>query len=380
MRINKALVKHETRNMKAMMLYFLLIAIGGILYFNSTMNSNYIDTLTRGMRQDVSLVLDSVRYLANDITIPLGIGILLMIYLQFKDSKSVEVGNFLKSLPINNREYYTTKLIGGLISLTVPMLVLVAGILLVRSNNMFWISDIYATSLFPEILAKGDSIINIISIFTMVYMVAISTYTFLFTVQYIVMNISAGLVLGSLFWMSPMFIIGSITMLYSEVIEKIHPMIEKRLKISNIFTSYIQPWIYPTDVKHNSFVYDMDYPDAIVDNFNINYIYYEGIMLKIGITLAIAITSIIVGYILSNKSRVEDSDAFISFKWARRVFVVGVTLCSALLIGDIIQLVLMRFNTIGLIPLQIVMIVGGAIGFIVSKKLVSVKAKQGGII
>ena len=156
--------------------------------------------------------------------------------------------------------------------------------------------------------------------------------------------------------------------------------IEKRLKISNIFTSYIQPWIYPTDVKHNSFVYDMDYPDAIVDNFNINYIYYEGIMLKIGITLAIAITSIIVGYILSNKSRVEDSDAFISFKWARRVFVVGVTLCSALLIGDIIQLVLMRFNTIGLIPLQIVMIVGGAIGFIVSKKLVSVKAKQGGII
>ncbi len=236
MRINKALVKHETRNMKAMMLYFLLIAIGGILYFNSTMNSNYIDTLTRGMRQDVSLVLDSVRYLANDITIPLGIGILLMIYLQFKDSKSVEVGNFLKSLPINNREYYTTKLIGGLISLTVPMLVLVAGILLVRSNNMFWISDIYATSLFPEILAKGDSIINIISIFTMVYMVAISTYTFLFTVQYIVMNISAGLVLGSLFWMSPMFIIGSITMLYSEVIEKIHPMIEKSSQLQNSTT------------------------------------------------------------------------------------------------------------------------------------------------
>lgn len=380
MRINKALVKHETRNMKWMMLYFLLIAIGGILYLNIELNSEYIDALTRGLAQDRSVVLDSVRRILDMVIMPIGLGILLMIFLQFKDSKSVEVGNFLKSLPISNREYYVTKLMGGLISLTVPMMVLIAGVLLVRSNNMYWISDIHSISLFTEWVVKGDSVINIISIFTMAYTVAIATYTFLFAIQYIVMNITAGLVLGSLVWLSPMFIIGSVAVLYGQFIEKIYPIMEKRYSLSRLFESYIQPWMYPMQVRQFSppAYSDSNIPIDVLDSMH--FMYYEGVPLKIVITLSIAIASIAVGYLLSSKSKVEDSDAFISFKWARNVFVIGVTVCSALLIGDITQIFLMRFNPIGFIPLQVIMIVGGVIGFIVSRKITSIKAKQGGII
>lgn len=157
-------------------------------------------------------------------------------------------------------------------------------------------------------------------------------------------------------------------------------MMEKRYVLSKMFEKYIQPWMYPMDPSQSSPLAYTDASMTMESIDNMYFMFYDGILIKIGITLAIAIASVAVGYILSNKSRVEDSDSFISFKWARRVFVIGVTLCSALLAGDALLIFLGGFNPIGFVPLQIVIVIGGFIGFIFSKKITSVKAKQGGII
>ena len=375
MKINKALVKHETRNMKWMLLYFLLVSIGGILVFSSNLTGEYMEILRNGMTPDRAVNISAVRSVLDTMIAPMGIGVLLMIYLQFKDSKSVEVGNFLKALPISNKEYYITKFIGGLVSITLPVLILIVGVLAIRTSNMSWVSDIQAISVFPELMMKADSAINITAILLMGYMVVISTYAFLFMMQYIVMNITAGLVIGCLVWLSPGFILLSIAQLYGQYMGKGLLFLrhsETRLNLVEMVFNYIEPWAYPLAT--------ISVQGPL--NGNINYLldkvylmYYDGLLVKILIPLVIAIVSAFVGYILSKKSRVEDSDTLISFKWARRTFIAGVTICSALLLGIMSQLFFGLFNQMNFIVLQIIILIGGLIGFFLSRKITMVRTK-----
>ncbi len=371
MKLNKALVKHETRNMKWMLLYFLIVAVGGIITFNASLNSEYMEMIRRGITPDKSIILSSVTSALQAIAAFAPIGIIMLVYLQFKDSKSVEVGNFLKALPISNKEYFITKLLGGLISLTLPTIVLIAGILAVRSNNMIWISDIHSISIFPETVAKADSIINIASVLVMSYLVAIATYAFLFMIQYVVMNISAGIFIGALVWFSPTFIVMSVYMLYEQFFIKGSEAI---IKLERVIGNYIEPWSFPIDMDH-FFFFDGAKYNPIFDEVNINIMYYDGLLIKIIISLIVAVASITGGYVLSKKSKVEDSDTLISFKWARRAFIAGVTVCSALLLGMILMTVTGRYNTTGFLTLHITLLIGAVIGLLVSKQITAVKSK-----
>lgn len=379
MKINKALVKHETRNMKWMLLYFLIVSMAGVLAFNSNLTGEYIQGLRYGITPDRAASLSALKATLDIMIAPMGIGVLLMIYLQFKDSKSVEVGNFLKALPINNKEYYITKFIGGLISISVPVIILIAGVLAIRNSNMSWINDIHSISIFPELIMKADSVINIASILVMAYMVVIATYAFLFMMQYIVMNITAGLVIGCLVWLSPGFILLSISQIYGRFIDTNIGALESNelgLKIAEAILNYIEPWTYSINTASVSGV------ENGLGTGNINYLlddihllYYDGLLLKIIIPLVIAIVSVGAGYILSKKSRVEDSEVLISFKWARRVFVTGVTVCSALLLGIVSQVFFGLYNQIGFVTLHVILLIGGLIGFLISRKITMVKSK-----
>lgn len=373
MEINKALVKHETRNMKWMMLYFLLVALGGVLIFNTNLDSIYIDILKRGITPDTSIITENIRLTLSTIMMPMGLGILLMIYLQFKDTKSVEVGNFLKALPINNREYYITKFVGGLISLTIPTIILIAGILIIRNANMIWISDIHGVSIFPELVIKADSVVNSVAIFIMAYLVALSTYAFLFMIQYIVMNITAGLVIGLLVWLTPSFLLISASWLYGHLIDKSFKIFGTAIEVvENLIIEYILPWTYAFGLNTYNTFDSFEY-DPIFDNIHL--LYYEGLVTKIFITLAITIIGGLIGYVLSKKSRVEDNDTLINFKWARRVFVVGVTICSAFLLADIAKMFIGRYNDSTMVIINLMLVAGAAIGFIVSRKITMVKSK-----
>lgn len=373
MKINKALVKHEARNMKWMLLYFLAVSIGGLLAFNSEMSREYMDILRLGINPDRTVVLSSIRTLLNSITVATGIGIVLMVYLQFKDSKSIEVGNFLKALPINNKEYYITKLVGGLISLTIPTIILIVGVLVIRSNNMAWVIDIQSISMFPEMIAKAESVTNIMAVLVMGYLVAVATYSFLFMIQYVVMNITAGIVIGGLIWLSPTFILISLIGLYDEVFNRYYEAYGEVLQnIAANLINYIEPWSYTLNVAYVDMINQIENSSLIS---NIDIMYYEGVVIKIVIALIMSIISISLGYILSKKSRVEDHDKLITFKWARKVFIMGVTVCSGLLLVDISQMFLGLYGQLNMITLHVILIIGSIIGYIVSKKITYIENK-----
>lgn len=374
MKLNKALVKHETRNMKWMLLYFLIVAVGGITTFNFSLKAEYMAILRNGIAPDTPLILSGITSAFKSVVVSSAVGIMLLIYLQFKDSKSVEVGNFLKALPISNKEYFVTKFLGGLISLTIPTLILMAGVLAIRSNNMIWVSDIHSISIFPEIIEKADSIINIASVLTMSYLVAIATYSFLFMIQYVVMNISAGILIGGLVWFSPTFIAISVVMLYEQFIGNNLALDKKIVEFSRIIRNYIEPWSYPVNVG-SFYLFDGTRYNPIFDEINTNIMYYDGLFLKIIISLIVAIASIIAGYALSKKSKVEDSDTLIAFRWARKVFIAGVTVCSAFLLAMTSTIFTGRNNSMGFLKLHAILLIGGIIGFLISKKITAVKNK-----
>ena len=360
MKINKALVKHEWRTMKWMLIYFTLVSIGYIVMFNLGIRQDYMWMLRVGTSTDKSIIMDTLRTVNENISIPFGIGIVLMIVMQFKDNKSLEVGRFLKSLPISSREYYLTKIISGILSYTLPFIILVIGVLAIRTNNMEWINDGNNISVVSDIFIKSDSTTNVLTLLLLCYSIITATYTFLFMIQYLVMNIVGGIVIGILSWLSPMFIMVSVEYVYGEYIFK-------GLRTSDKILEYIQPWIYHIRAKYSQIV------PLITDlgeyRGTAHVFIYEGILIKVAICTIITLTSVILAYFLTKKSRIEDSDTMITFKGAKKIFIIGVTVCSAFLGGTLLKKFFNNFTDINFITQHILMIITGSIGFIISRKI-----------
>ncbi|AFS78877.1 hypothetical protein Curi_c18710 [Gottschalkia acidurici 9a] len=360
MKINKALVKHEWRTMKWMLIYFTLVSIGYIVMFNLGIRYSYISMLKYGTSVDGNIIIDILRGINEVISIPFGIGIVLMIVMQFKDSKSLEVGRFLKSLPISSREYYLTKIISGIMSYTLPFIILVIGVLAIRTNNMEWINDSKNISIVPDIFIKLDSTTNVFTLLILVYSIVTATYTFLFMVQYLVMNTIGGIVIGILSWLSPMFILFSVEYIYGNYIFK-------SLGASYKILEYIQPWIYHINARYSQvapLITDLEKYQGTA------YVYvFEGILIKIAICAIVALASVLLAYFLTKKSRIEDSDTMITFKGAKKIFIIGVTVCSALLGGTLLKIFFDNFTDVNFITQHILMIITGSIGFIISRKI-----------
>ena len=367
MKINKTLVKHEWRNMKWMLLYFTLLSLGTIFLLKSSFESDYLSVLVNGFYMNEGIVFENVYSLIRGMTPYFGLGILIMIYMQFKDSKSLEVGRFLKSLPISSREYYITKLISGIISYTIPFIIMTVGVLIVRGNNISWIQDYHNISRIPEIFIKQSSSINILSLFIMCYFIITATYTFLFMIQYLVMNIVGGIVIGFLTWLAPTFILGSLSVIYREITFKLMQSFKGLYKVQD----YILPWSYHINI-------DSEYIESTFNNMgynNENIAVLNNMIPRTIICLIISVVCIGLAYTISKKSRVEDTDNLIAFKTARKIFVIGVTVCSALLSTLILGQVFSGRGINSFILVHIIMFIGGFIGFIGSRKISNMERK-----
>lgn len=346
--------------MKWILLYFTLVSLVLVFKLEAGLRKAYINGLVEGYHMNNSILFDSIDNITRAGTPFFGIGILILIYMQFKDNKSLEIGRFLKSLPISNREYYMTKLISGIMSYTIPFILMIVGILIVRESNINWIQDYHNISKTPEMYMKQGSVINILSIFIMCYFIITATYTFLFMVQYLVTNIVGGIVIGILAWLAPTSIVFSLHGIYAGVLQINY----------NGISEYIQPWVYHLYPNRK-------YIDIILNNANygVDILVFDSIIIKTIICLIIYVICTALAYIISENARVEDMDNLIPLKSARSIFVIGVTICSALVIPYIFGFVFGGLNTLNFIVIHIMMVISGIIGFVTSRKILSTERK-----
>ncbi len=364
--MNKSILKHEFRSSRWILLFSTIVSLFNIVLFNIRLNESYERLFRIGLRPNQAVIQESLREVIALALLAFTILSIIQVFMQFSSEKGQEIGRFLKSLPVASEDFFKVKLITGIANITFGFLVLLIGLIFVRQINMFWIRDIYSISVYTHIFMKLDGIATILSYLGLTYFVVLSFYTFIFMIQYTFTNIVGGIVTGILVWLSPFFIALSLI----ETIGKIggfHLYNSVILNNINVFSTKLLPWAYLLDYELYT-IGNILYPDNLG---HINYI--SNIGLKYGITIALIIVNIFIGYKFVEKSRIEDEGKIITFKISRQIFKLGVSICTPLLISLIITTILgIDINNI---LFSIILLLGLALGYFVSNKITKVASR-----
>lgn len=361
--MNKSILKHEIRSMKWMSLLSILTSLFLIIKFNLDLGGSYARMFSNGMEINHALIKSNLRY-TSEIALMLFILLtLVQIFMQFRSEKDQEIVRFLKSLPVKKEEFFKIKLITGIVNLTLAFAVLAIGIIIVRNNNMFWIKDIYNTSIISAPFIVADSVGSILKDIGLVYLVILSFYTFLFMIQYTFSNVVGGIVTGSLVYLAPVFIVNAVVFTFGQLTSGAH---FRNMWIYGMdkLTSWLLPLIYAMEYSYNSSIVDSNgmYLGQII--------MIENLKIKYVITIVLILINMLIAYKLNKSSKVENENMVIPFKISGNIFKIGVTICSGLLVSMILGgLMGLQMNSI----MQILFIVlGGSIGYFISNKITRV--------
>ncbi|MGL4346304.1 MAG: hypothetical protein ACRCTE_13985, partial [Cellulosilyticaceae bacterium] len=279
------------------------------------------------------------------------IGMALLVYLQFRDAKNIEVGRFLKALPIQGTKVYGIRVISGIMTYTVPFVLWVLGMLSIRQGHQAWLGDYYSLSSLSELLQKSDSVGKTLGILGITYLVMTAVYMVLVLVQYLVSHRVFALLVGASILMIPGYI-GTVV---------------------NQFVRGIQD-IYLVPVAYG--VMDNEWSRAFQNGERTVINYVENIGLKGLILVLIIVLALILGYMSSKYFRVEDQGKLIPTPLVRWLFRVVGTVCIGLLPYFIDAVYGLRGGQQTYMALHIGAIVLTGVGFVIVSKIASIGCKE----
>ena len=364
----KALIKLEAMPALFVGIYLLIVNLGAIMQQRNTINTiwneylkcgivkafneyYYIDMYSRVFYTPIVMLV--ILHL-------LGIGTLVL--LSFKNDKSIETGRFLKSLPYTIKERNFVKVSIGLLTYTVTYLVYVVGSYFSAASMVEKYDEIFKVTTLAAIKNEIFAIERVFAPILLAYLIVVAAYLFLTMLQYAVNHLAGGMIIGVLTLISPFFILFSGYICLKN--EQINHILDKiAVGLVNI-VEYIP--IYHMD-KDTS--YDMGY----------DYITYYPLRIA-AILIGILITLGLIIY-FSHKQRIEKEDILIPNKVVQVIFIIGVTICSGLLMGDLYRVFVYGLFMYSSIDIgYMIMAIGCVIGGIISYKIAHIgfKIKQGG--
>ena len=352
----KALVRYEFKTLRWMLIYFIL-GFGYMAYaYNDILADQYKWTFLQPITSSTYVSNIGIEYLLgiNTGIIYIGlIGILLMIYLQVKDSKSVEVGRFLKALPISGKTYYKVKAIGGVLTFTIPYLISCLWLISVKSRYSEILNDFYSLHPRYEEFIQVESVGMFLQVLFTTYLILLFSYLFFMCMQYIISHPVSALIIGVLVGGVPAYLGGTLVGIYNEIGYGYY---------ENIL-EYLLPWSYTSNLMNLR----MSYRE--VGSFrNASLFEISSIEIKWVILLGLCILFGMVGLQLSRYHKVEGADQLIPSPIMKKVFVGGVVVCSACLpiFAQMIGIDLMIRN---MWVMSVAMLTTAIIGLLISKKI-----------
>lgn len=364
----RALVKHELRNIWMMIVYFVGCFGAGIWTLQSYLQNRYEEYLWNGYNYDMSYnLLGIIRDMYPVYLVAMGLGLLVLLYIQFRDNKSVGVSSFIKSLPYTNKQIYSVKLGCGVLSFSVPFLLGGIGVVAVGNGAKDWLSVIERVSPIGAEIATQNEVGQIMLCGLLIYSITLMCYVLGFWMQYVINLNVPSLIVSACSVMAPYFVmltgIEYFKVLRGDVITG------GSLAYVNTFRDLL---CIPTYLSS----YKSGYEIIVGEHYRSGYIRDLGNIEWMGIKtimFLLLVVILILAISVCNKNyHAEHQEVFVSKKWAERVLKVGVTMCS-MSVG--IFLTLGFFNGYGMqqvIVMHIAMLICGVIGYLLIRKICTI--------
>lgn len=353
----KALIIIEAKAALFMGLYFLAVNLGILMIIQVSINRSFMNYLNHGMGGATEDLMGYIflRHL-RPMIIFMGLGLILLVYFQFRNDKNIEIGRFIKSLPYTEEQRCFIKLGTGILSYTIPFIIGSIGQMMLREYAVNKFSDIYSLLPYEEIVLTVNASQNLMNLLLLTFLVCTFIYLFIFMLQFLINHNIGALVIGILTLVSPVFMIMSIN--YIGCLEKF------TYSLNNIADRIVLPFY---TVINAGIHMDIYYTQA--ESFITSYRYIKDISFKMCVSAAASLLCLLIITLAVKRYRIEKSDIFMPYLGVRVIFVVGVILCAGFVWGDIGALVLRGGIVYNEVISWIEMIAGGALGLFIAYKI-----------
>lgn len=364
----KALVRHELRNTWMMMLYFVGCFGMGVWSFYESLQSKYQRYLWDGYDYDMGYnLIEIIRELYPVYIVVVGLGLLVLIYLQFRDNKSVGVSSFIKSLPYTNKQIYSVKLGCGVLSFSIPFLLMEIGILVISNGAKDWLNVIERVSPVGVEIATQNQLTQLMLGGLLIYSITLMVYILGFWMQYVVNSNVASLIVSACSVVAPYFIMLT-GIEYVKVLAGNNINGGSLAYLNSVRDLLFIPTYFDRCQPAYNIIRGKDYRmGQIYDLGRVEWMGMKAIMFL----LLAAILLVAIG-ICNKNYHAEYQENFTNRKWIEKVLKIGVTVCS---MGIGVFLVLGFYNGYRIqlvVVLHIAMLICGAIGYLIIRKICTI--------
>ena len=364
--ISHPLVKKEWKLLKWIMLLFGCI----FAFFAMVLSNNMANEKTYHLlRQYVEGIFIKQLYGINIAMVPiLMITLMIVVAVLFAHDRNIYIGKFINSLPYTRKESFKIKYVMGIITFTVPLIVFGVALYSIRSSHLDWINRVYQYSYQGEALKAQDGAGILLLSLVFIWLIMAGTYSFLMMVQTLIGQNIVASVVGGIVMLVPLFLGYAIpaNLFLLSLTGRYFP--ESVAKWAQLFLLGLP------DMRLIGSVYLLD-TDNFINNHSRNYwVYnYQDFPLYIGILISGIVVSTSLAYYFMQHNDVEKNGEIAFYSWVEKLLVVGVTVCSILLL----PILLVTFTRIeSPVVTAITMIIGGVLGYIISTKSIELSTRK----
>lgn len=351
----KALIKMERTPALVMSIYFLVVNIIAGIALLGPINTNWQRYLAKGVGEVNNWeIVSNIYPITLMVLIGYGIGLLVLVYLQFKKDKSIEISRFIKALPYTNGQRAVVKMGMGILSFTVPFIIYIIMFLFIRNYATNLYGEMLRVTAFEEVATYLNRLSVYLSFIGITYIRLIMIYLILIMCEYLISHNIGSLIIAILSSSAPLYLWFSMTVDIDSS--------------SGTYVYKIGEWFYKVYMNYTNWgriqiagANEWDYIDYTITE--------DGGMVCMIYLVLIVICSLVIS-IQVKKQRVENADIFIPRKLTRYVFIVGVVLCSGCLVRDIGRLILGEI-ALGYprMILHVLLVIGLMVGAFVATKI-----------
>lgn len=358
----KTLIKVEFKTTILMVIYFISIGVISCMGINRILQKEIENELMTGIGEgicngyfgyDWSLAFRENMQFYMLLFI---VGISVLIYLSYKNDKNHQVGRFLKSLPYTVQERYFIKTAIGVVIFTIPYILYGIGLFALRNNFLTQAKDIYEVTIFSEMYQEFLSSGQLLSILAIGYMELMVCYLFGIMFEYIISFNLASIIIATLVGISPLFVLWNLRF-----------YIKGENRILEDIGEFYSDLIFCTGSGGEITI---EGPGIFHKYTGCNAM--DLIWVRVGIFLLMALICIGITLVLCKTYYLENTDILMPSKIFRVIFVIGVTVCAGMLLGDFYYMYTRNGSNI----MYLFNIIGSSIGLPIAWRIACIGIKQ----
>lgn len=345
-----AFIKYEFRSLKWMLLYFLMVCSGVLLMFSGAMAGKRVHFFEHTeVWQITNEFTQELSWIAPFFLIGIILGLILLVYLQFRDAKNIEVGRFLKGLPIQGSRIYWIRMGCGMVTYTIPFVLYAIGVIVLRLYHNNWLNDLYSISIWQDRLLAVESVQYIALMLLINYLIITLVYLMLLLMQYLISNRVFAVVVTAIAMVIPTYF---------------SVMIHSRYRIHYYLTL---PVLYG--------VMDSRTGDRMSNGESVGLSFINNVGIKVCLLFLLIGVMILLGWLSSKHFTVEDQSKLIPKRLCRNIFTIVGTMCVALLPQFYVS-GFAAFSEFNLVVLLGSIVLLGIVGYVIMHKIAMIGCKE----